>query len=151
MKMNDLEEIVSNDERYSIIKATDIYFKPRSFEKSGRIYERLGIKPFRKLVIGTAGRVVKSVGFDKSAGTYFIGKGSEKDIGAYETLARLNEVIHAPFTVFAVGIIAQKIAEENLSGIILAGTGFLFNGYCTMLQRYNRARAYKVLERRGER
>ena len=149
--MSDLEGRVSNDERNPVIKATDIYFRPKFFEKSGKIYEWLGVKPFRKLVMGSVGRAFKAAGGGSLPGTYFIGKGDDKDIGAYETLARINEAVHMPLMVLASSDLASSITGGDIWKIVGASAGVLLNGYCTMLQRYNRAKAYKILEKRGER
>lgn len=147
----DLEEIALNDKRHPFVKATDVYFKPRFFEKSGRMYELLGVKPFRKLVIGTIGRVFKSVEMDKFPGSYFIGKGYHQNIGTYESMARISEVIHAPLVILGCVDLISGIGERDIGKIAGASALALVNAYCTMLQRYNRAKAYNILERRGER
>ena len=148
---DNLEERTLGDDRNAFIKATDIYFKPKFFEKSGRIYEWLGVKPFKKLLMGTIGRAFRSAGMDDISWSYFIGRGSNKDVSHYETLARISETVHMPLTILAGSALAPNVAEGDITNIIGASMGILINGYCTMLQRYNRARAYRILEKKGER
>ncbi len=73
--VSDLEDrLDSETDRSFIEKSTDWYFAPKSFERSGKLYKALGVRQFKKLVIGTFGWVFKKIGMDETTGTYFIGK-----------------------------------------------------------------------------
>jgi len=135
------------DEDSFIGRSADLYFRPKSFERSGKIYEALGVKQFKKFVMGTIGRISKKVREDKTTGTYFIGKErNRKTIKQYEITARINELVHAPATAYFGYKLAEDLGCGNNSGAVGDVIWLLVNGYCTMLQRYNRARVYNTLD-----
>jgi len=145
-RTSDLEfRLDSESDKSSIERYTDWYFAPKSFERSGRLYESLGVKPFKKLVMGTVGRPLKR----DQASNYFIGRPlNNRAMKRYELMTRLNETIHAPFTAFAIYIISEWIEKGNYGDVIFGAIPFLINGYSTMLQRYNRARIYETIKKR---
>jgi len=151
--VSDLENILDSETDRSVIKKlTDWYFVPKSFERSGRLYEALGVRPFKKLVMGTFGRLHELCGYDKTSSKYFIGQyRSKKSLKKFEVNTRLNELIHAPLTAYFVYKLAEDLANNNYDVVIINGIGLLINGYCTMLQRYNRARVYNTLDKLAER
>lgn len=54
----------SKDKKKSIRKRlSDAYFVPKNFEKhgNGKIYEQLGIKTYQKIVLETAGKLLKTL------------------------------------------------------------------------------------------
>ena len=74
--VSDLEDRLDSETngKSFIEKSTDWYFAPKSFERSGRLYEMLGVKLFRKVLMGTFGNLLKG----RRAGAhynsnYFIG------------------------------------------------------------------------------
>lgn len=131
-------------------KISEAYFRPKSFEKSGRVYEMLGIRRYKKIILGQVGRKRE----DELGGTnYYVGRDfSEKSLKEYELKARRNEKIHIgvfALCVSALGIPALAGAPEAsvLAGLI--ASPFLVNElYLAMTQRYNRARIYSILERK---
>ena len=51
---DDLEGILCStklDNRGFIEKVTDLYFRPKSFERSGKIYEAIGIRSVKRLIV----------------------------------------------------------------------------------------------------
>jgi len=146
-----LEEKVSLaivEDRSVLRKVTDIYFKPKFFEKSGKLYETLGVKYVQKAIMGTAGRVLRAIGIDKISGNYFIGKKRDlESLKSYENGTRINELIHTPLTIILANNTINSLAEENYGNAAVTGVIGLVNAGCTMLQRYNRARVDKVIER----
>lgn len=151
--VSDLEDRLDSETDKSFIeKSTDWYFAPKSFERSGKLYEALGVKKFKKLIMGTVGRAFKKIGMDETKGTYFIGKErNKKTIKQYELLARINETIHAPITAYCVYKLVEDLGNNNYGGAIGNGIALSINGYCTMVQRYNRARVYNTLDKLAER
>ncbi len=140
------------DGRTAFRKVTDLYFKPKFFEKKGNIYRALDIKPFQKLLMGTAGRLLRMDNVDNTPGTYFIGKDkSVKSLKQHEGLARINEIIHAPISIVTGYGLVNGLAEGNYGAAAGNALGFAINTYYIMLQRYNRARIYDVIERKEER
>lgn len=151
--VSDLEGGLDSETDKSFIeKSTDWYFAPKSFERSGKLYEALGVRPFKKLVMGTFGKLHKILGADKTGSNYFIGQDrSKRGLKKFEAETRFNEFVHAPFTAYCGYKLAEDLGNNNYSGAIVDGIGLLINGYCTMLQRYNRARVYNTLDKLAER
>lgn len=140
------------DGRTAFRKVTDLYFKPKFFEKKGNIYRALGIKPFQKLVMGTIGRLFRMGVVVNTPETYFIGKSkSVKSLKKYESLARISEMVHTPITAVTGYGLVQGLAEGNYGDAAGNALGLVLNTYCIMLQRYNRARVYDVIERKEAR
>ena len=46
-------------DRGFVEKYTDWYFMPKAFERNGKFYEYIGIKQFKKLVMNTAGLLLR--------------------------------------------------------------------------------------------
>lgn len=113
----------------------DWYFEPKSFEKSGKLYEILGVKIFQKLLFG----LKEIYSLDAAGG-----------ILPFEKSTRVLEAIHivegSIVAVITAGCIAFKILPASL-GISI---NIIANIYPIMLQRYNRARVYGILEKKQE-
>jgi len=62
-------------------------------------------------------------------------------------MARFNELIHAPATAYFEYKLAEDLGNNNYSEAVF----LLIHGYCTMLQRYNRARVYNTLDKLAKR
>ena len=113
------------------------YLKPREFER-GRFYEYLGVKGFKKLLMNTLGRFVKS----NYSNSYYIG--SERNIDSllsFEKYARFNEKVHLLGSFFSFAGLFGDNYFPLISGLFLA-----LNVYCCLVQRYNRARVINTLE-----
>lgn len=132
------------DEQSFIERYTDWYFATKSFEKSGKLYETLGVRPFKKLIMATIGELFKIIGINKTKGTYFIGKERNRyTLKQYELTARLNELIHAPQIAWNSYELAKNFYNGDCQRAMFWGSLLLVNTYCTMLQRYNRTYAIK--------
>jgi len=139
----ELQEEAPKDNRRFLEKMTDWYFRPKSFERSGKLYEALGIKTFKKIVRKTTG-----IGYDHGGSNYYIGDKRDKaSIKRWELKSRINEAIHSPVTIFFGYDLVKNASEGNVGASIFDAVALAINGYCSMLQRYNRARAYNVMER----
>ena len=124
----------------------DFYFKPKCFERRSKLYEKLGIRHFKKFMFG---------------GDYMNGflrklDPSHRMIGelglsptSYEGYTRLYETGHLLASFYGGSIIMENFREENneraIAGILV---NLATNIYPIMLQRYNRARIYRLLERK---
>lgn len=123
-------------------RITDIYFKPKSFERSCRVYRWLGVPYFKKILMGTIGKLRKK----GEPNTYRIGKDRSIDsLLDFETATRLNETAHAIIAPFCAYFSYLDFATDPEKGIAFA-IGAVLNFYIVMLQRYNRARIYNTLE-----
>lgn len=136
-------------ERTTFDKVKEAYFRSRDFEGKGGIYESLGVKFIQKMVMNTAGKIGKMGGLHRCANTYFLADGrSLVNLETYRKGTRLNETLHGIQIPLNLLWIAGYLADEKYvcSGI---WAGFLvLNASMVMLQRYNRARVEKVIERR---
>lgn len=132
-------------------KLSDIYFKPKPFErwKNGQIYEWLGAKYIKKIIMGTAGKLLKLLGADKYSSNYFLGKEQNIEaLRAYERQTRFNEIIHAPLTISTGYNLLKSLGEEKYAESITWGILFLVNSSCTIFQRYNRVRVNNIIEKK---
>ena len=135
----------------AIEKLTNWYFAPKSFEKDGKLYEALGVEKFKKLVLMTAGQLVKLV-FKENLGPYFIGSYkeiNEKTIKKHELWARFNELIHITLNIPLLHGLVENLGNDNYSSAIECIIALLINNYCVMLQRYNRVRIFNILEKKS--
>ena len=127
-------------------RIADVYYKPKSFEKSGRLYEALGVKYVQKAVMGTFGKIFRKAGFGDIAGPYFIGETPDlSSLKTYEYWTKFNETIHAVPLIWYTNGLIHDFGKDIPSDVIDA-LGILSLGALTMLQRYNRARVEKVIE-----
>ena len=110
----------------------DFYFTPKFFEKSGRIYELLGVRIFKKFLPTYGDYMLRLTGIR------LINNGSTETLKDYETATKIFEMIHLVFCLlyicFSVSILLN----------------LMINIYPIMVQRYNRARIYKILRKREQ-
>ncbi len=140
------------DNRSTLRKVNDIYFRPKFFEKGGRIYELLGVKYFQKALMGTIGKLLRKFLGDEKAGGYFIGKrASDKSLKTFESWTRIFELIHAPQIPWNIYNLGESLSEGDYNLTASSGACLLINAMCGMLQIYNRVRIYEALERREKR
>jgi hypothetical protein len=113
------------------------YFQLRPFEASGRIYERLGVRLFRRFVVG-------GDYFNWAARCYdpqFRGVRSLTAVRQAERLGRLSERIHVSGLVFLVPPTCCALLVGRLDLVLALGLiSMLTNLYPIMLQRYTRPR-----------
>lgn len=146
----DLREI---EDRGTFERATDRYFKPKSFERSGRLYEALGVRYAKKIVMGTFGKARKIAGDGERTSNYFIGQGFNRNLRSlkkFELYTRVNETIHAPQIIWNSYNLGKNIVEGNYGAAAIYAGILLVNTYMTMLQRYNRARIYNTIDEAKE-
>lgn len=120
----------------------DSYFKPKTFEKSGKLYEALGVPWFSKYWI--------------NGGSYWTRRGQspmvagrkKKDLENYIQLTQSLEGIHLALLPVYSALTAVTMAVGWYTGTaITIGANVAVNLYPIMSQRYNRNRAIKLLER----
>ena len=137
-------EISSSSETSSLIGGSivDSYFTPKGFEKSGKFYERFGIRTFKRY-IPTSGDIIM-----KRRGEKWIEGSDYEKLKLMERYTKVMETIH-----LAEGLItlvpAAWIALDNniLIASLLTGANIATNLYPIMLQRYNRNRLYRVMDK----
>ena len=127
----------------------DIWFRPKCFE-SERLYEPLGA-PLIKRYVPTGGDLVMRRLRRRHPERRWV-TSSLQSLWQYERRTRLNELIHLVgfigFTVLA----AIKFAWGSLTvpGLTFAlALNLIFGLWPVVLQRYNRLRLYRAIDRRS--
>lgn len=111
------------------------YFASRRSERMGRLYERLGIRGFGRLVMGR-------IRFT----------GNRCDLSWFVDRTRHAEAVHL-LACFGVALFAGVMALRSRWDALFWTGGFNvpLHLYPIMLQRYNRSRAQKILTRQSNR
>ncbi len=120
---------------------TERYFRPKPFELDGRLYTWLGVALFKRLLMGA----VRVDPAKPTANAYVLGGRSLDDVRRFERKSRRSELVHLGGLVMA--LIFLTFAAV-VGGLFVAGAiVFVANFHCFLLQRYNRVRMYRVLDR----
>lgn len=134
------------------------YFASRPWERDTNVYRRLGVLPFKKAIMGMAHvlrrgeqrapGLRKGESVQKTGGRYFLEQ-SEGGMKEFAKEGRVPETIHVVFALYsAVCAAAALVAGPPFVNTLVVSCPLLvFNVYCVMLQRYNRARIWKALAR----
>ncbi len=125
----------------------DMYFRPKEFEKDGKIYEKLGVKTYKKF-LPTFGDYVNR--FNRKV-LKINAKFVEKSMGSlrgYEFLTRVYETAHiSGFVFFNYAAIHHFSEGDTKQGVIDIAMNVLINVYPMMVQRYNRVRTFRALDK----
>jgi len=128
----------------------DWYFKPKNFEKSGKLYEMLGVRQFKKLISTVEKYVRKPLKAKKSSShTYYLKERTIKGIKKFESGSRITETVHT-IAFGALALLAYSRDPENLLSPYEWSGNVFINFYPIILQRYNRARIYNTVEKAKE-
>lgn len=121
------------------------WFRPKAFERDGRLYWWLGVVAFKQLLM----RVVQVDPTKPRTNAYVLGGQSLQHVRAFERKTRRSELIHLGGLATGVVFIGLGAVFTGLTtaGIIV----FAMNFHCFALQRFNRARIYRVLRRADDR
>lgn len=114
---------------------TDWYFNIKDFEKNGKIYEKVGIKTRKKIVLNTAGKIIP-----KGSSNYYLQSWKIKDIISTINWLKMNEWLHV---MFWIQCIIFEIMKHNTTTAIIIALHF----YLIILQRYNRWRLETLLKK----
>jgi hypothetical protein len=142
------EASIKPHEKSIFNKITDWYFRPKSFEKDGRLYRNLGVKVIKN-VCEFIGKNIKNLNEGKPIpkNNYVLWDKSKEGLKKFESKTRFNEKWHLPFVAFC-GIFAiANSLDKDMGDAIFQGTCAGINAYAVMLQRYNRARLYNTIEK----
>ncbi len=122
----------------------DLYFKPKSFEKSGRVYEALGVRRFKKFMFN--GDYMNAL-LRKANPNHKLIK-DKSSARSWEMFTRIYESVHVGIGSLMLSRIIDRLADGDYEGAAInTAINTVINVYPIMLQRYNRARIYKVLDR----
>jgi hypothetical protein len=129
---------------------SDHYYQPKRWEKDGKIYEYMGVKYFKKLLFYFARNKRK----DAFYRNYFLKEHSLQGLASFEKKTRKSERSHVIiafwmllFTIFL--LLDIRSVWDQLVIIMFVITNIFTNIYPIFLQRYNRFRIQKVLNKYG--
>ncbi|MBU2101116.1 hypothetical protein KKH05_00090 [Patescibacteria group bacterium] len=122
-------------------KLAEIYFTPRFWERRGKLYELFGIRIFKKYLPISGDLMMRKVFRGK-----MLENGHTETLENYERFTRVCECIHL---VFFFVYLSALFSHGHVITVVVSN--LLVNVYPIMLQRYNRARLYRILERRRSR
>ena len=118
------------------------WFRPKTFETDGRLYRWLGVVAFKRLLM----RVVrKSPAKPNTVNSHVLGGRSLRHVREFEIKSRRSELIHLVGLAMGILCLGLRAIDDRL--IIAAIIAFALNFPCFALQRFNRARIYRVLQR----
>ncbi|MCB0352656.1 MAG: hypothetical protein KDD64_04000 [Bdellovibrionales bacterium] len=150
-RLNFVDRIIGGAE-----KLATRYFKLFPWEKigDGKIYEHLGIRTFKKY-LPTTGDLMTRYFWKPILGEGMIEAGGTRQTSRARDALELHyrrtytyESIHLAFLLFSAPQISTFFFRGDIKGgLILTGLQALVNLYPIMLQRYNRARLDRVLEK----
>lgn len=128
--------------------ALDAWFRPKRFE-SERLYQRLGALVLKRYVPTGGDLVMRRLRRDHPERRWVTS--SLQSLRSYEKRTRLNESFHVVgFIAFAI-LAGRRFASSSLSAVGLAialSLDVLLGLWPVVLQRYNRLRLYRVINRR---
>ncbi len=139
-------ESLDLDRRNLLQKTGDLYFEPKAIEKWGnsKIYEMLGVRQFKKLVVKYGDLVGKEDNPYRRSQSQL---NSKEKLASLEHTTRLVESVHSPFTLLFAYQTADNLANGNYVGASINGVIGLLNAYCSMAQRYQRTRISTIVDR----
>ena len=118
------------------------WFRPKKFESDGRLYRWLGVVAFKRLLM----RVVRrSPTKPDTVNFHVLGGRSLRHVRESELKSRRSELIHLMGLAMGLLCLGLRAIDERLT--IAAIIAFALNFPCFALQRFNRARFYRVLRR----
>jgi hypothetical protein len=127
------------------LRPPDAYFRPRRFERAGRLYQRLGVVPF-KHYLTWEDPFLRALRERQPRPR--LGPGVES-LRKFLAQMRLSELVYLALLLAAVPPSVYAFAHGwwGLGGFLCLAN-VVFNGYPVLVQRYNRARVLRVLAAR---
>jgi hypothetical protein len=124
----------------------ELYFRPKPFERGGRLYEWMGVRLFKQFVVWLG--PIMGARRDRPNG-YFLWDRSAAGISAFERKTRRSEVVHLIGIGVPVIAIASRLSGDSSDTgvIVVMGVLFVVNLPPVLLQRYTRARIYPLLKK----
>ena len=124
----------------------DRWFRPKAFERDGRLYRWLGVVAFKRVLTSA----MKPDPASPTGNAYVLGGRSLEHVRQFERKSRRSEAIH--LAGLAMGLLFLVLGAVFGDGLLIAGIIVVAaNFHCFALQRYNRARVWRVLERGRDR
>lgn len=130
----------------AVKKVADAWFDPKSFEQNPGLYDKLGVRTFKKYMIPSGDLIYRLVW--KRFGAEDLVKPTLDSLKNTERMTRSLEELHLfSFAVFS-GALAANLQAGNIDhAVYLGGINVLANIYPILMQRYNRARLCRAIHR----
>jgi hypothetical protein len=123
---------------------SEVYFRPKAFELGGRLYEWMGVVPFKNFMV-RVGRSDRRT--NNSPSRYFLPRRTLKGIVEFEKKTRRDELIHlVALLPSALGLAVGGLGSWRVTVVLVLV--FALNFHPFILQRYNRIRIRSVLARK---
>jgi hypothetical protein len=134
----------------AVKKIADAWFDPKSFE-SPEVYEKLGVRTFKKY-LPTSGDLIRRLVWKRFGDEAWVKHGDIQSLKHMEKFTRVFEGVHlAGVGVFSAAI-GWELAQGDIKGAVAAtAINTVYSVYSIMLQRYNRLRLYRAINRLEER
>lgn len=133
--------------REAVGKIIGAWFDPKSFEQDPTAYERLGVRTFKKYM-PTSGDLVYRLVWKKFGTPNMTGDGSKQALRNYEFFTRVFETAHLSLFALYTAAITEELQAGRLDkAAVITGLNTLVNVYPIMVQRYNRSRLYKAINK----
>lgn len=117
------------------------YFEIKEREQFWKIYEYIGIKQWKKIVMSTAGKLLP-----RRPNNYYITIPNQQNIEQFEDWTKYNEKQHLLSFLYSIPWLVATIWLKSDFSLLFAAL-IIQNLYLIMLQRYNRWRIQKVKSR----
>jgi len=128
--------------KQTVGKITDAWFDPKSFEENPELYEKLGVRTYKKYM-PISGDVVYRAVYKKLGAPDWARHGNLQSLKNMERFTRVLEAGHeAGLAIWASGIGLMLANGHIKEAAFWGGMNMLVNVYPIMLQRYNRSRLY---------
>jgi len=130
--------------RDTVAKIADAWFDPKSFEEHTGLYEKLGVKTFKKYM--PTGDLFYLSAWKKLTGLDAVQLNSPLSLKNMEVFTRVFETIHlVGFAVMSAEMGVFVSHQEVKSTVLASALNMLINVYPIMVQRYNRVRLYRTI------
>ncbi|MHB8625514.1 MAG: glycosyl-4,4'-diaponeurosporenoate acyltransferase CrtO family protein [Aggregatilineales bacterium] len=125
----------------------DAWFEPESFERQPGFYERLGIRTFKRYM-PISGDLIYHLIWKKLGAPDLITPNSISSLRSMELVGRLLETVHLMGFAVMASDLGTALANKSItSAAFVAGLNMLVNVYPIMLQRYNRVRLQRTIQK----
>jgi hypothetical protein len=126
---------------------SDAWFDPKSFEEHPGLYEKLGVRMFKKYM--PRGDLMNRLVWKHFGHEDAVKPGDLSSLKNMEAYTRFFETVHMVGFGLGVAGIGLSLANPDTStlaeGMALGSLGAILNAYPIMLQRYNRVRLYRAI------
>ena len=121
------------------------YFKIQKFEESGKLYEFLGVKIFKRIIL-RIGKIFNMI--NKRFARYWLSERNKQALDEFRIKTMSYEKIHLTGTLIIMVLLLARTGKIGFENNLILITAFIINFYALILQRYNRTRIERVLNSR---